>query len=216
MSHNTGVDIATTAHTVSNLLTTLNLSTSQLLLTNDQEHIKKYVLEADMTINSAISAIQHMTVLDKLEKGKLKPSFIRTDITKLMLRIMDNKRLRWSDTKLNLHGKLVAKATDSFFLEIILNELLDNSCRYKSLNVDLSIDETDTKTRIQIVDDGEGIEPDELSRVFEPYFRIKKHVARNNRAGLGLTTVDKITNSLDGKVKLDSHPDWGTKVELVF
>jgi len=122
--------------------------------------------------------------------------------------------MKWSDTKISLHGSRVLKATDSFLLELVLNELLDNSCRYKSSNVNVSIDTNGGKTRIAIKDDGEGIEKDELARVFEPYFRIKKHRQRNNRAGLGLTTVDTIAGKLEGGVKLQSNPSWGTNVEL--
>jgi signal transduction histidine kinase len=194
----------------------LNLSTNQLLYSNDPKKIEKYVVEADMTINSAITAVQHMTILDKLARGKIKPSFVQIDVTKLLLKSIDNKRLKWPETTLSLHGSRVLCATDGFFLELIINELLDNACRYKSSKVDLTIDRTDTKTRISLKDDGEGIEPDELAKVFEPYFRIKKHRQRNNRAGLGLTTVEKLTNTLDGDVKINSHPNWGTGVEIIF
>jgi len=157
-----------------------------------------------------------MTILDKLEKGKINASFVQTDITKLLLRSIDSKKLKWGDINLTLHGSRVLKATDSFFLEIVINELLDNSCRYKSSKVGVSINTSGENTRIMVEDDGEGIEKDELAKVFEPYFRIKKHRRRSNRAGLGLTTVEAITNKLEGKIKLDSSPNWGTKVELTL
>jgi signal transduction histidine kinase len=149
--------LSATAHTVSNLLTALNLSTGQLLYNNRPEAIQEYVKQTDATINSAISAIQHMTILDKLEKGKIKPSFIRTDITRLLHRVMQSKNYKWPQAKLDLHGRRVVKAADSFFLEIVFNELLDNSCRYLSDSIDLNIDTAGEKTRIQFIDNGEGI-----------------------------------------------------------
>jgi len=180
--------------------------------------LEAYVKDADMTINSAVSAIQHMTLLDKIQRDAIKPSFVRTDLSKLLYRTIDSRRYKWasSGVRINLHGERILKSTDGFFLEMIFGELLDNACRYRSKDVDVSIATAGNKTKFTVKDDGEGIEKDELSQVFDPYFRIAKHRARGRRAGLGLTTVKAITNKLDGEVKLDSNPNWGTEVQLVI
>lgn len=199
-----------------NLLTSLNLSSGQLLYKQDPTSIRKFVEETDSTVSSIVSALQYAQLLDKIQKGKLTPTFIQTDVTKLMYEAITAKQYKWSGVNLSLHGARTMRATDTFFLSMIMSELLDNSCRYRSDAVTVSVDAAGDKTRVQIIDDGEGIEPSELAHVFEPYFRIKKHRQRNRRAGLGLTTVQAITDQLEGKIKLDSHPDWGTKVEIII
>ena len=208
--------MSTTAHTVCNLLTTLNLSSSQLLYDNNPKSVQKFVKETDATISSVVSALQYMTLLDKLQKGQILPSFVQTDITKLLYNSITNKRNKWPGADLSLHGQYLCHATDSFFLELVISELLDNSCRYRSSHIKVFVDQAKTKTRIIVADDGEGIEKDELPKVFDPYFRIKKHQLRSRRAGLGLTTVREVASKLNGQVKLDSSPEWGTRVELVI
>lgn len=212
------VDLSATAHTVCNLLTSLRLSGSQLLYDNDPKTVENYIKEADSMINSAVSAIQHMTLLDRIQRNTIRPTFVRTDVTKLMHRTIESRRYKWSHNgvRINLSGERVVRATDGFFLEMVIGELLDNACRYKSKDVDVMIDTAGDRTKLTIKDDGEGIEPAELSQVFDPYFRIAKHRARNRRAGLGLTTVKAVTNKLEGDVKLDSNPNWGTRVEILI
>lgn len=216
--HDTGVDLSETAHTVCNLLTGLKLSGNLLLYDNNSKSIEQYVRDADATIDSAVSAIQHLTLMDKIQRNDLKPGFVRTDITKTILRTIDSRRYKWaaSGVKLSLHGERIVRATDSFFLEMIVGELLDNACRYRSKDVNVSVATTGSNTRLIIVDDGEGIEEAEVPLVFDPYYRIAKHRIRGRRAGLGLTTVKAITNRLDGDIKLTSSPNWGTQVEVTI
>ena len=64
---------------------------------------------------------------------------------------------------------------------------------------------------IEVQDDGEGIPPDCLSRVFEPGFSTR---SRPDAAGLGCARVRSIVEDAGGSVKVDSTPGEGTRFLL--
>ena len=62
---------------------------------------------------------------------------------------------------------------------------------------------------LTIVDSGQGIAPENLSRIFEPLFSTKSF-----GTGLGLPTVKKIVNQHDGIISVDSEVGRGTCVTV--
>ncbi|MGH7997637.1 MAG: hybrid sensor histidine kinase/response regulator [Opitutaceae bacterium] len=63
--------------------------------------------------------------------------------------------------------------------------------------------------KLTIADEGKGVAPDQLSRIFEPYFTTKH---RNH--GLGLATVHSIVVKHQGRISVDSEPGRGTSFAI--
>lgn len=63
----------------------------------------------------------------------------------------------------------------------------------------------DQHVRVQVIDDGPGIEPDVLARVFEPRFTTKQGTIRYG-LGLGLAIARRIVEQHGGQIGLDSTP----------
>ncbi len=64
---------------------------------------------------------------------------------------------------------------------------------------------------LEVADDGVGIPPDELPRVFEPFYSTRR-VGRG--AGLGLAVVERVASDHGGRVELESAPGAGTRVRV--
>ncbi len=97
-------------------------------------------------------------------------------------------------------------------LSVLLGNLLRNACHY-----------TDTGTvvvsvragrRIDIVDTGVGMDPGELARVFEPFFRGGDR-SRDGQ-GIGLSIVRRLSQRYGWAVSLDSVPGQGTTATVRF
>jgi signal transduction histidine kinase len=62
---------------------------------------------------------------------------------------------------------------------------------------------------IEVVDRGEGISPEHLLRVFEPFF-----TTRRTGSGLGLAIARNVVEGLGGTIGLDSRPRGGTRIRI--
>ena len=70
---------------------------------------------------------------------------------------------------------------------------------------------------LEVKDHGIGIEPKELVRIFDPYYRAQFSDTQTRRgAGLGLTLVQQILASHGGRVEVESEPGRGSTFRLIF
>lgn len=65
------------------------------------------------------------------------------------------------------------------------------------------------RVRIEVEDDGPGLAPDELARVFEDFFTTKP-----GGTGLGLSVARRLANDLGGSLKAESVPGEGSRFSL--
>ncbi|MBN1146044.1 MAG: hybrid sensor histidine kinase/response regulator [Anaerolineales bacterium] len=67
----------------------------------------------------------------------------------------------------------------------------------------------DGAVRFWVCDNGDGLTPEEQSRLFTPFTRL--HQARAQGYGLGLSIVQRIAEKLGGQVGVESQPDQGSR-----
>lgn len=67
--------------------------------------------------------------------------------------------------------------------------------------------------RLDIIDNGSGIAPEDLPHIFEPFFSAKQ---KSSGIGLGLAIVHGIMQSHKGKVEVNSDPGKRTIISLTF
>ncbi len=91
-------------------------------------------------------------------------------------------------------------------LQVLLN-LLDNAREAGASTVRLVID----GRRLEVVDDGRGIEPDQLGRIFEPTFS-----TTTSGTGLGLAIVRRLVEGWGATISVRSDPGEGTTFTLAF
>ena len=70
-----------------------------------------------------------------------------------------------------------------------------------------ALDPQRSYARIAVADEGQGIPPDQLERIFEPFYTTKR---RGRGTGLGLSVVHGIIMSYDGALSVASRPGCGT------
>ena len=116
------------------------------------------------------------------------------------------------DVRLHCDAKLpeVKVRADEEGLQQIMDNLIDNAVKYsrKNGNVYVSWRTTGDDVVVSVKDDGLGIEPENLNRVFERFYRADK--ARSSElgsTGLGLSIVKHMARAFGGGVSLES--DYG-------
>jgi two-component system phosphate regulon sensor histidine kinase PhoR len=103
---------------------------------------------------------------------------------------------------------------DRNYLEQILINLLDNAIKYtpEGGRVIVSAVEKDSKDiQFSIEDNGIGIPKEDLSRIFERFYRVDKGRSKElGGTGLGLSIVKHLVQAHGGKVWVESHPGKGS------
>jgi signal transduction histidine kinase len=64
---------------------------------------------------------------------------------------------------------------------------------------------------VEIQDTGEGMKPEVLARLFEPFF-----TTRASRMGMGLSVSHAIVTSLGGTLRVESEPGTGTRITVTL
>jgi len=87
---------------------------------------------------------------------------------------------------INLAADLPMLKLDPVLFEQVLFNLLDNAAKYapEGTEIELEARQKEAVVCFQVIDDGPGIPPDDLERIFEKFYRVR--VADNRRVGTGL------------------------------
>ncbi|WP_312434011.1 ATP-binding protein [Janthinobacterium sp.] len=96
-----------------------------------------------------------------------------------------------------------------------LVNLIDNAVKYGQY-AQVTVERLTGSARIRIRDGGPGIAPDQLAKVFEPFYRIETSRSRESGGtGLGLTIARNIAEQHGATVLLSNHAEGGLEVTLV-
>ena len=102
-------------------------------------------------------------------------------------------------------------------LRQVLINIIDNALKFSPPDSTVAINlwNEDGKIKVRVSDHGTGIPEDTLPFIFEPFFRATND-KRIPGTGLGLAIVHWIVREHGGEVSIQSHPDGGTTVTLIF
>ncbi len=115
----------------------------------------------------------------------------------------------------NLEPHRVNADTDMIY-QVIYN-LFDNAVKFTNENgyIDINVTELGEKVQVSIKNSGEGIQSDELSKIFERFYKVDKSRSLDAKgAGLGLYIVKIMVEMLGGRIYARS--DSRTEAEFVF
>lgn len=104
---------------------------------------------------------------------------------------------------------------DRDLLAVAFSNLLGNASKYSppSAPIEVQISRQDNRAQVRVVDHGAGIEPADLPRVFEKYYR-SSTVEHTPGTGLGLYLVKRIVERHGGSVSVASAPGQGAAFTL--
>lgn len=106
--------------------------------------------------------------------------------------------------------------TDENKLRQVLINLLDNAVKFTDkgrITLTLDMDELNN-LQVSVRDTGQGIDPDELDSLFEPFVQTKVGKDSQTGTGLGLAIVQRFIQMMGGEVTVNSKLGEGTQVEF--
>ncbi len=166
--------------------------------------------------------VKDLLVLSQLETGEVKMNFEKVDMTEVIEEIFDQleKIAQGRGTTLKMRvsrpGPIRVKADSSRITQVMTN-LIENAIKYGTDNgkVVVSLEEEKKYVAISVRDDGPGIPPEHLSRIFERFYRVEKSRSKDRGGtGLGLAIVKHILGAHKSKVTVMSKIDKGTTFQF--
>lgn len=104
---------------------------------------------------------------------------------------------------------------DKDLMETVIKNLCENSVKYGASVVKVNTCTTSQHLKIEVSDNGKGIENKELKNIFEKFYRIQTNNIHNSKGlGLGLYFVKKIITSYEGKIHVSSQPGIGSTFKI--
>lgn len=144
-------------------------------------------------------------------------------IDELLLDVKSDLNRLYPDNRVNINlnhlpedDALLTLPCNRPLLELAIGNIISNGVKYsdnEEVFVSLSADKENIK--IVITDIGIGIPPEDIPYLYEPFFRGKK-ASRYVGYGLGLPLAMKIIRMHNGELLIQSEPDKGTVVSIVF
>ena len=190
---------------------------------DDKTIRKKYLKRAEKGVERLIYIVEDLDMITKLEVGDLNLEFSQFDIVDLIQNVFDLLEMKADKKKItlafeNYHIQPIFVTGDKDKLQQVIENLIVNSIKYGKEGglTELSIiNLTKKKVLVRISDNGEGIEKQNLPRLFERFYRVDKSGSRSEGgSGLGLAIVKHIIEAHKEKIYVES--EFGIGSEFSF
>uniref|UniRef100_UPI0026F24377 sensor histidine kinase n=1 Tax=Salinicola salarius TaxID=430457 RepID=UPI0026F24377 len=101
-------------------------------------------------------------------------------------------------------------------LHELLNNLIDNACRYTppGSEITLTLEGDDERVTLSIEDDGPGVDAESLGRLTQPFERGRRQDTRGS--GLGLAIAESIAVRHGGQLSVTNRQPRGLRVTLTL
>lgn len=108
---------------------------------------------------------------------------------------------------------------DSFWIEQMLINLIDNAIKYNKEkgNITIKVFKNDKGVTFEVEDTGIGIKKENTERIFERFYVVNQSRSRKmGGTGLGLSIVKHIVNLHNGNIEIKSEPEKGTNIRIII
>jgi two-component system OmpR family sensor kinase len=195
-------------------------------LQKDQKQITEVLIILRKEVDTMTTLVENLLLLARLDQ----PIETAADLLHLEMvypfplleEVYERSQLLAKGQKVEIAwpiGTIVPIWVDREMVIRALNNVVENAITHTppGKKITLSLEILDGKCGFTIADEGCGIAPDQLSKIFERFFRSDE--SRNRQTpgtGLGLSIVSAIVHLHGGEIQVESKLDEGTTFRLIF
>jgi len=154
--------------------------------------------------------------MSQLEAGMIKMSKMPSTISAIIIRVSDQLRVLANDHNLaikTLH-RLPPLNMDEVRIGQVISNLVRNAAAYSDsgTQITLEAERIDNEIVVSIADEGIGVPPEHIDKIFDRFHRVESGVAhRRGGTGLGLSICKAILEGHGGRIWVESKPGEGSK-----
>jgi signal transduction histidine kinase/FixJ family two-component response regulator len=193
------------------------------LTSEQQQHLRTLQIAG----SRLLALIDDVLDMAKVESGRLHLNLHNCDLHGILRELVQefgrHARNKGLTLKLDIQPNVpsVVRSDEGKFRQIVSN-LLSNAVRFTSrggIEVRV-ISQPQPSTRaaisIEVHDTGEGIHPDELENLFEPFMQGEEGLRRHEGTGLGLALSKRLALLFEGSIAVHSEPAKGSTFVFTF
>lgn len=186
------------------------------------ERARQYLAAAQAASKHLGKLFQDLLDITRLDDGKIRPHFEPAEMVGLVKTISDGYIVRARDANINYSfgtdnsavpgtahklGQVVYGYVDNDFMREIMDNLLDNAFKYTPTggSIYVNVRGDGDQVLINVTDTGIGITADDLSHIFQKFYRADNTDTRTiGGTGLGLYLVKQRVEAMGGRVWAES------------
>lgn len=191
----------------------------------DKSVREKYLERASKGVDRLIYIVSDLDMITKLEMGDLNLNIKEFNIIELIQSVFDQLEMKAQKKGISLtferdYKQDIFVSADRERIHQVLTNLIVNSIKYgkKEGTTEVSIEKfINNKVLVRITDNGEGIEKQNIPRLFERFFRVDKSGSRKEGgSGLGLSIVKHIVEAHHENIYVESQLGIGSEFSFTL
>ncbi len=183
----------------------------------DPQSVQRYLLTAQRDVRSLSVLIDDLFQMAQLDAGGLPLDRENGSLSDLISDTLESFSELASRQAVTISGRADAGVDpvymDTMRIGRVLNNLITNALRHTPAGgtIDVTARRTERGVEVAVSDSGEGIQPEDLPRVFESFYRGEKSRSRvTGGSGLGLAISRGIVRAHGGDIWVESRPGHGS------
>lgn len=198
---------------------------------DDQKQVQNCLRKITLSSKHLLGLINDVLDMSKIESGKLTLTTEQISLKEVVEGVVNimQPQVKAKRQTFDIHVENILTENiwcDSVRLNQVLLNLLSNATKYtpEGGSIQLSLSEEKSpkgenyiRTHIKVKDNGIGMSPDFLKRIYESYSRADGvRVSKTQGTGLGMAITKYIVDAMEGSIDIKSEIDKGTEVSLTF
>lgn len=198
---------------------------------DDQKQVQNCLRKITLSSKHLLGLINDVLDMSKIENGKLTLTTEQISLKEVVEGIVNimQPQVKAKRQTFDIHVENILTENiwcDSVRLNQVLLNLLSNATKYtpEGGSIQLSLSEEKSpkgenyiRIHIKVKDNGIGMSPDFLKRIYESYSRADGvRVSKTQGTGLGMAITKYIVDAMEGSINIKSEIDKGTEVSLTF
>lgn len=198
---------------------------------DDRQQVQNCLRKIALSSKHLLGLINDVLDMSKIESGKLtlaKEQISLKEVVEGIVNIMQ-PQVKTKKQTFDIHVENILTESvwcDGVRLNQVLLNLLSNATKYtpEGGSIQLSLSEEKSpkaenyvRIHIKVKDNGIGMSPDFLKKIYESYSRADgTRIHKTEGAGLGMAITKYIVDAMEGTIDIQSEPDKGTEFLLTF
>ncbi len=184
----------------------------------------KFIESARHSVTQMIGLVSQILSVAKLEAGQLNPNFQPLDVAELLVQKTAVFRPQAEANSKKIHcwteSSLPMPFADKELIGRVLDNLISNALKYTypGGSIHLRAEFCETAVLVQVQDDGEGINPEVATLIFDKFYQVMDESGQPRRhgTGLGLAFCKLVVEAHQGKIWVNSKPEEGSSFSFTL